>query len=125
MLHVWLRAQHSPLAVWHEDIKQWQLIDGWQQLHDIYGSYKLHLIIKKQIIQKRLRAILVTVLFYLVINHHLQAYQNQEQNPHLFFLHRPGKHLQQQCFHQSRHPRPHHHYQGCQGRNPDQNLFFS
>ena len=40
MLHVWLRAQHSPLAVWHEDIKQWQSIDGWQQLHDIYGSYK-------------------------------------------------------------------------------------
>ena len=40
MLHVWLRAQHSPLAVWHEDIKQWQLVDGWQQLHDIYGSYK-------------------------------------------------------------------------------------
>ncbi|WP_296245640.1 MULTISPECIES: type II secretion system protein GspL [unclassified Psychrobacter] len=40
MLHVWLRTQHSPLAVWHEDINQWQLIDGWQQLHDIYGSYK-------------------------------------------------------------------------------------
>lgn len=40
MLYVWLRAQHSPLAVWHEDIKQWQVIDGWQQLHDIYGSYK-------------------------------------------------------------------------------------
>jgi len=40
VLHVWLRAQHSPLAVWHEDIKQWQLVDGWQQLHDIYGSYK-------------------------------------------------------------------------------------
>ena len=40
MLHVWLRAQHSPLAVWHEDIKQWQLIDSWQQLYDIYGSYK-------------------------------------------------------------------------------------
>ena len=40
MLHVWLRAQHSPLAVWHEDIKQWQLVDGWQKLHDIYGSYK-------------------------------------------------------------------------------------
>lgn len=40
MLHVWLRAQHSPLAVWHEDIKQWQVIDSWQQLHDIYGSYK-------------------------------------------------------------------------------------
>lgn len=40
MLHVWLRAQHSPLAVWHEDIKQWQLVDSWQQLYDIYGSYK-------------------------------------------------------------------------------------
>ena len=40
MLHVWLRAQHSPLAVWHEDIKQWQFIDSWQQLYDIYGSYK-------------------------------------------------------------------------------------
>ena len=40
MLHVWLRAQHSPLAVWHEDIKQWQVSDGWQQLHDIYGGYK-------------------------------------------------------------------------------------
>ncbi|WP_296236730.1 type II secretion system protein GspL [Psychrobacter sp. UBA5136] len=40
MLHVWLRAQHSALAVWHEDNNQWQLIDGWQQLHDIYGSYK-------------------------------------------------------------------------------------
>ncbi|WP_201543096.1 type II secretion system protein GspL [Psychrobacter immobilis] len=40
MLHVWLRAQHSPLAVWHEDIKQWQVIDGWQQLYEIYGSYK-------------------------------------------------------------------------------------
>lgn len=40
MLHVWLRAQHSPLAVWHEDIKQWRLVDSWQQLHDIYGSYK-------------------------------------------------------------------------------------
>lgn len=40
MLHVWLRAQHSPLAVWHEDSRHWQLVDGWQQLHDIYGSYK-------------------------------------------------------------------------------------
>lgn len=40
MLHVWLRAQHSPLAVWHQDNNQWQLIDGWQQLHDIYNSYK-------------------------------------------------------------------------------------
>ncbi|WP_413190654.1 type II secretion system protein GspL [Psychrobacter sp. AT9] len=40
MLHVWLRAQHSPLAVWHEDIQQWQSVAGWQQLHDIYSSYK-------------------------------------------------------------------------------------
>lgn len=40
MLHVWLRAQHSPLAVWHEDIQQWQTVDGWQQLQAIYGSYK-------------------------------------------------------------------------------------
>lgn len=40
MLHVWLRAQHSPLAVWHEDIQQWQTVDGWQQLQTVYGSYK-------------------------------------------------------------------------------------
>ena len=40
MLHVWLRAQHSPLAVWHEDIQQWQTVDGWQQLQTIYGNYK-------------------------------------------------------------------------------------
>ena len=40
MLHVWLRAQHSPLAVWHEDIQQWQTVDGWQQLQAIYGNYK-------------------------------------------------------------------------------------
>ena len=40
MLHVWLRAQHSPLAVWHEDVQQWQSVAGWQQLHDIYSSYK-------------------------------------------------------------------------------------
>ncbi|KAF0570105.1 hypothetical protein FQV37_1006 [Psychrobacter nivimaris] len=40
MLHVWLRAQHSPLAVWHEDIQQWQMVDGWQQLQTIYGNYK-------------------------------------------------------------------------------------
>lgn len=37
MLHVWLRAQHSPLAVWHADTKQWQSVDGWQQLHDVYS----------------------------------------------------------------------------------------
>ncbi|MBR5495277.1 MAG: hypothetical protein IKV71_06595, partial [Psychrobacter sp.] len=40
MLHVWLRAQHSPLAVWHEDIQQWQTVDGRQQLQAIYGNYK-------------------------------------------------------------------------------------
>lgn len=39
MLHVWLRAQHSPLAVWHADTKQWQSVDGWQQLHDVYGIH--------------------------------------------------------------------------------------
>ena len=37
MLHVWLRAQHSSLAVWHADTKQWQSVDGWQQLHDVYS----------------------------------------------------------------------------------------
>lgn len=40
MLHVWLRVQHSPLAVWHEDIQRWQTVDGWQQLQDIYAGYK-------------------------------------------------------------------------------------
>ncbi len=40
MLHVWLRAQHSPLVVWHEDVRRWQSVDGWQQLQTIYGSYK-------------------------------------------------------------------------------------
>ena len=40
MLHVWLRVQHSPLAVWHEDVQQWQMVDGWQQLQTIYGNYK-------------------------------------------------------------------------------------
>ena len=40
MLHVWLRAQHSPLAVWHEDSQHWQLVEGWQQLQDIYSRYK-------------------------------------------------------------------------------------
>lgn len=40
MLHVWLRAQHSPLAVWHEGSRHWQLVDGWQQLQDIYSRYK-------------------------------------------------------------------------------------
>ncbi|MEC5210267.1 general secretion pathway protein L [Psychrobacter sp. PL15] len=40
MLHVWLRAQNSPLAVWHADTKQWQSVDSWQQLHDVYSSYK-------------------------------------------------------------------------------------
>ncbi|MGP9637291.1 type II secretion system protein GspL [Psychrobacter sp. AOP3-A1-26] len=40
MLHVWLRAQYSPLAVWHEDVQRWQSVESWQQLQAIYGSYK-------------------------------------------------------------------------------------
>lgn len=40
MLHIWLRAQHSPLAVWHAEDKQWHIVDGWQQVHDLYNSYK-------------------------------------------------------------------------------------
>ncbi|KRU22263.1 type II secretion system protein GspL [Psychrobacter piscatorii] len=40
MLHVWLRAQHSPLAVWREDVQQWQTVDGWQQLQTLYGHHK-------------------------------------------------------------------------------------
>lgn len=40
MLQVWLRAQHSPLAVWHADTEQWQLVEGWQQLQDSYNSYR-------------------------------------------------------------------------------------
>ncbi|MGP5229746.1 type II secretion system protein GspL [Psychrobacter celer] len=40
MIHVWLRAQHSPLAVWHEDLQHWQSVEGWQQLQERYGSYK-------------------------------------------------------------------------------------
>lgn len=36
MLQVWLRAQNSPLAVWHADSKQWQTVDNWQQLYDTY-----------------------------------------------------------------------------------------
>ncbi|TXD97709.1 hypothetical protein ES754_01630 [Psychrobacter frigidicola] len=39
MLHVWLRAQHSSLAVWHSDTKNWHAVDGWQQLHDIYSIH--------------------------------------------------------------------------------------
>lgn len=39
MLHVWLRAQHSSLAVWDANSKQWQAVDGWQQLHELYNSY--------------------------------------------------------------------------------------
>jgi len=40
VLHVWLRAQHSPLAVWHEEVQQWQLVDSWQQLQTVYSHYK-------------------------------------------------------------------------------------
>ena len=38
MLHVWLRTQQSPLAVWQQGTKQWHPVDDWQQLHDIYAS---------------------------------------------------------------------------------------
>lgn len=38
MLHVWIRSQHSPLAVWHANTKEWQSVSGWQQLYDIYGN---------------------------------------------------------------------------------------
>ena len=42
VLHVWLRAQHSPLAVWHAETSRWQTVDGWQQLQDYigYSNYK-------------------------------------------------------------------------------------
>ena len=36
MLQVWLRAQHSSLAVWQVETGQWHIVDGWQQLHDTY-----------------------------------------------------------------------------------------
>ncbi len=40
MLQVWLRAQHSPLAVWHADTEHWQPVSGWQQLYDTYYKGK-------------------------------------------------------------------------------------
>ncbi len=41
MLHVWLRAQHSSLAIWDAQSNQWQIADGWQQLQETYSnSYK-------------------------------------------------------------------------------------
>lgn len=42
VLHVWLRAQHSRLAVWHAATSQWQTLEGWQQLQDYvsYNGYK-------------------------------------------------------------------------------------
>ena len=40
MLHVWLRAQHSPLAVWHAETQKWQPVSGWQQLDDTYNKGK-------------------------------------------------------------------------------------
>ncbi len=40
MLHVWLREQHSPLAVWHVETKKWQPVSGWQQLYDTYSKAK-------------------------------------------------------------------------------------
>ena len=38
MLQVWLRAQHSPLLVWHAETSDWQPVEGWQQLNDIYNK---------------------------------------------------------------------------------------
>lgn len=40
MLQVWLRGQHSPLAVWQADLKLWQEVEGWQQLQEIFSGYK-------------------------------------------------------------------------------------
>ncbi len=40
MLHVWLRAQHSPLAIWQDEHKQWQTYANWQQLQEAYASLK-------------------------------------------------------------------------------------
>lgn len=39
MLHVWLRAYNSPIAVWHSEERRWHLVDSWQQLFDIYGIH--------------------------------------------------------------------------------------
>lgn len=39
MLYVWLRSQHSPLAVWHAETKQWHAVANWQQLHDVYAIH--------------------------------------------------------------------------------------
>lgn len=40
MLHVWLRGQHSPLAIWQTEVKQWQPIAGWQQLQESVNGYR-------------------------------------------------------------------------------------
>lgn len=40
MLQVWLRAPHSPLAVWQADSKKWQTVSSWQQLYDDYSQDK-------------------------------------------------------------------------------------
>ena len=40
MLHVWLRAQHSPLSVWHADVKQWQTVADWRQLQENYFGHE-------------------------------------------------------------------------------------
>lgn len=39
MLQVWLRAQHSPLLVWHVEDKAWHAVENWQALYDIYGAH--------------------------------------------------------------------------------------
>jgi general secretion pathway protein L len=35
-----MRGQHSPLAVWQTDSKQWQTIAGWQQLQELMTGYR-------------------------------------------------------------------------------------
>ena len=39
MLHVWMRAQHSPLLVWQAATQQWQIVSDWQQLQENYTGY--------------------------------------------------------------------------------------
>ncbi len=54
MLHVWLRAQHSPLFVWHAANKQWQPVMGWQQLQDSHNDYYGYKSVSKSGLDKKL-----------------------------------------------------------------------
>lgn len=40
MLHIWMSAQESPLAVWHDDHREWRTVASWQQLQETYQGYK-------------------------------------------------------------------------------------